>query len=299
MKKLIQTQCLPALTFLVCAVTLLTGCDSQNYTYPEGYDLGKPQKMELGKVLNEISGISYNANDSSLLAISDSKKKIIEINLQRQKLRDYTGDIIGPDQDIEAIVNMEYSVFLLSSKGLIYEVSLKSGDSNRVTSYPFWSTESNDFETLYYDDSTNGLIMLCKSCAFDKGKQRRSSFRFDLSNRTFDTIAYYIISTDEVKRIAKDDNANFDPSEAAINPVNKKLFILSSAGNLLVIANRNGKPEKVINLNPDEHPQAEGIAFAPDGDMFITNEGKYGTPTLQIYSYQKNSKKNTRHETNN
>jgi uncharacterized protein YjiK len=289
-KKLIQTKCLLCFVSLVCAVTLLPGCDLRSYDSPVGYDFGRPQKSELGKVLNEISGISYNLNDSSLLAISDSKKKIIEISLKRSRLRDYTADVVGPDQDLEDIVNRETALYLLSSKGLIYEVPL-NGDTMSVRTYPFWSNDKNDFETLYYDPKANGLIMLCKSCAADKDQHKRSAYRFDLATKQFDTTAFYSISTTEVKNLAKDDDAKFDPSAAAIHPLNKKLYILSSAGNLLVIAEPNGKPLKVYRLNPDEHPQAEGIAFAPNGDMYISNEGKYGTPTLQVFRYQQAKKK--------
>ena len=108
MKNSIQTGCpLLSILLLACAVTLSAGCNLQSYDSPEGYELGKPQKSQLGKVLNEISGISYNPNDSSLLAISDSKKKVFEINLKRLRLRDYSNEIIGPDQDIEDIVNLE------------------------------------------------------------------------------------------------------------------------------------------------------------------------------------------------
>ena len=98
-------------------------------------------------------------------------------------------------------------------------------------------------------------------------------------------------NTQEVKSLLKKDDAKFDPSAAAINPVNKKLYILSSAGNLLVIADNRGKPLEAYNLNPNNHPQAEGIAFAPNGDMYISNEGKYGKPTLLLFRYQQKGKK--------
>jgi uncharacterized protein YjiK len=271
---------------VVCAVTLSIGCNLQSYDSPEGYDLGKPQKSQLGKVLNEISGISYNPNDSSLLAISDSKKKIFEINLKRLRLRDYSNEIIGPDQDLEDIVNMEETIYLLSSKGQIYEYTMGKNDTSTLMSYTLSSGGKNDFESLYYDSAAKGLVMLCKSCASDKGKQMRSAYRFDLTTKQFDTYALYHISTKEVKEMMKDDDAKFDPSAAAIHPIDKRLYILSSAGNLLVIADTNGKLISAYNLNPDDHPQAEGIAFAPNGDMYITNEGKYGTPTLQIFKYK-------------
>jgi uncharacterized protein YjiK len=292
-KKLFQIGC--PLSFRLVLISIVIthfGCNVQSYSSPDGYDLDKGEERELGKTLNEISGISYNDNDSSLLAISDSKKKIFEISLKHNKLRDYTKDIIAPDQDIEDIVNMENEVYLLSSKGLIYEVPAHVSDTPSVIkSYNFWSQDQNDFESLYYDASVNGLIMLCKDCAADKGQQRRSAYRFDLSTKQFDTSVFYSISTAEVKKILKKDDAKFDPSAASINPLNKRVYILSSGGNLLVIADTRGKPIEAYTLNPDKHPQAEGIAFATNGDMYISNEGKYGKPTLQIFHYQTTGKK--------
>jgi uncharacterized protein YjiK len=261
--KSIQMQCLPRfIVAIVCTVTLLSGCELTEHQSPQGYDLRKPEKMNLGKTLNEISGLSYNLNDSSLLAISDSKIKVVEIHLKGDELRDYTREMLPEGQDIEDLVNMETVLFLLSSKGVIYEIPLPGRDT--VISYPFWSQDKNDFETLYYDEQANGLIMLCKSCAADKGKQTRSAYRFNLDNRQFDSTVYYSISTQEVKQLAKNDDAKFDPSAASIHPINKRLYILSSAGNLLVIADPKGKPLEAYPLNPDDHPQAEGIAFSPN-----------------------------------
>src|SRR5437764_8482659 len=91
-------------TFLVCAVTLFAGCNQQSFSSPEGYDLTKPQLMQLGKVLNEISGITYNNDNNTLLAVSDSKEKIFEINLERRKLKDYTERVVGSRADIEDLV---------------------------------------------------------------------------------------------------------------------------------------------------------------------------------------------------
>ena len=70
---------------LACTITL-TGCKQQSYASPQGYDLNKPQKENLGKVLNEISGLDFNEEDSSLSAISDSKEKVFGIELKKLKL---------------------------------------------------------------------------------------------------------------------------------------------------------------------------------------------------------------------
>lgn len=279
------------IVFIVYALTLLGGCASKSYDSPPGYDFRKPDLRKLGKTLNEISGITYNNEDGSLWAISDSKRKVIGIGVKNGKLKDETGSVVGQDQDLEDIVKLDTAAYLLSSKGLLYEVPLKTRDSSAVRSYPFWSTAQNDFETLYYDPSAGGLVMMCKTCEDDKGKHIRSAYRFDLKTKQFDSSAFYTISTEEVKKLLKNDDAKFDPSAAAIHPINKRLYILSSAGNLLVIADNRGRVMEAYNLNPDNHPQAEGIAFAPNGDMYITNEAKYGTPTLQIFKYRNGATK--------
>ena len=89
----------------------------------------------------------------------------------------------------------------------------------------------------------------------------------------------------------KNDDAKFEPSAAAIHPISKRLYILSSAGQLLVITDTRGQVLEAYDLNPDVFPQAEGIAFAPNGDMYITNEGKFGPPTLLRFAYLPNGKK--------
>lgn len=291
MKQLIQTQC-PILLWmlLVCAITLSIGCKQQSYASPQGYDLNKPQKENLGKVLNEISGITFNEDNNSLLAISDSKEKIFEINLNKQKLKDYTDRIVPSKSDIEDVVKVGADVYMLSSKGIIYEVPSKKNDSSSVKEYALSSAGQNDFETLYYDPSANGLIMICKHCPSDKGKEIRSAYRFDLEKKQFDSSVFLTFKTADVKKLVDDEDAKFDPSAAAIHPINKRLYILSSAGNLLVIADNRGNIIEAYKLNPEQFPQAEGIAFAPNGDMFITNEGKYGSATLQEFKYHEEKK---------
>lgn len=290
MNQLFQTKCpIGFWMVLVCTMTLSTGCKEQSYASPDGYDINKPQKENLGKVLNEISGICFNDDDNTLLAISDSKEKVFQINVDKQKLKDYTDKVVVSNSDLEDIVKVDSSLYLLNSKGIIYEVPAKKQDT--VRTYTFPSGDQNDFETLYYDPSANGLIMICKQCPVDKGRSMRSAYRFDLAKKQFDPSAFFTLSTADVKNLLKDDDANFDPSAAAIHPVNKRLYILASAGNLLVIADTRGKIIEAYKLNPGQFPQAEGIAFAPNGDMLITNEGKNGPPTLQVFKYRNGKNK--------
>lgn len=289
---LFQRKCpLLVLMIFVCSATLFSTCAHKSYSSPEGYDLENPQTMQLGKILMEISGITYNDSNATLIAVSDSKRHVFEMNYKSPKLKDFTGKVIPPDSDVEDIAKINDTLYVLSSVGLLREMPVGATDTASVKTYQLNLQGTNDFETLYYDPSVNSLVLVCKSCAFEKGKKTKSAFRFDLKTKQFDSTTFFNISTQEIKKMMKDDNANFDPSAAAIHPINKRLYILSSAGNLLVVTDTRGKVVEAFSLNPDRFPQAEGIAFAPDGTMFITNEGKYGVPTLLIYSYKPQGKK--------
>ncbi len=175
---------------------------------------------------------------------------------------------------------------MLISNGSLLEVQAGAKDSVGTRMYRFPSEGKNDFETLYYDSSLNALVILCKTCSHEKGQGSRTAYRFDLDRNKFDTGALYTISTDSVKTRLKMSDATFKPSAAALHPIDKKLYILSSAGQILVITDNKGKVLEAYNLNPDRNPQAEGITFAQNGTMFMSNEGKYGKATLHIYPYK-------------
>jgi hypothetical protein len=293
MRKLFQTQCLPLLLLLVCTATLYAGCAGDKNGSPHGYNFKRGQKRELGKVLNEISGLAYNRDSSTLLAISDSKNKIFSIDLKKGKLSDYAEKFYAANEqpDYEDLVKLGDTVYVLVSNGTIVAVPKGARDTTGTRVYPFPSDKKNDFESLYFDSTVNSLILLCKNCVHEKGENFKTAFRFDLKTYSFDSTAFYTIDEKELKALVKNDDAKFRPSAAAIHPYNKRLYILASAGNLMVVTDTRGKVIEAYQLNPDYHPQAEGIAFAPDGTMYISNEGKYGVATLQIFSFRQTGQK--------
>ena len=67
---------------------------------------------------------------------------------------------------------------------------------------------------------------------------------------------------------------SFAPSGIAKHPVTGFYYVLSSVGRLLVICDDAGNLEHVHFLKSKVFIQPEGICFAPDGTMFISNEGR-------------------------
>jgi uncharacterized protein YjiK len=255
---------------------------------PRAYVLPRPKKMVLDKKLNEASGLFYLQNENAMITVADNKQKIYRVT-QDGKVNNYLEEEIGPQEDFEDLVKVDSTIYVLVSNGTIVAVT-PTASGVQTARYPFWSEEKNDFETLYYDSTNKGLIMLCKSCEADRGKGFRTAYRFDLAGKQFETEPFYTISSKAVHNSLKDGKVDFAPSAAAIHPLEKQLYILASAGNLLVITDLKGKVQNVYRLNPTLYPQAEGIAFAPNGDMYIANEAKLGKPTLLHIPYKYSGK---------
>lgn len=273
--------------FLPCTVlvVLFTSCEMFWSPHsPHGYILPKPHRIILDKKLNEISGMSFLPGENAMLAIADDKKKVYKLSPEGAISDYFEEDFAKEQQDFEDVVEVDGVVYALVSDGTI--IAMRSIDSGLVvTNHTFPSEDKNDFETLYYDPAARGLIMLCKSCAFEK-KGARTAFRFDLATQKFDNQPYYTIQSKTVADILKDGKIDFNPSAAAIHPIEKRLYILSSAGLLLVIADTKGVVQEAFRLKPNFYPQAEGIAFASNGDMFVSNEAKYGKPSLLKITYK-------------
>ena len=69
---------------------------------------------------------------------------------------------------------------------------------------------------------------------------------------------------------------NFKPSGIAVHPKTGQTFIIASDGKKLLVLSEKGQKEALISLNPKTYRQPEGICFSPDGDLFISSEGKDG-----------------------
>jgi len=249
-----------------------------------GYDFLKPDdKMELGKHLHEISGMSWMKDQDMILAENDEKGDIFLVDYKNKK-DDFKKIKFGGKGDYEDIVHTKEADYLLVSPGSLVEVIIK--DSTVVSSNEYdLGLKNSEFETLYQDADDHSLILLCKQCDHEKDKVR-NAYRFDLTTHKFSPDPVFTIDMGTIRQMLKDEQAEFKPSAAAINPVTGKLFIVASVGKLLVIADKKGNVEQVFRLDPELFNQPEGMTFAPNGDLYISNEGGEGIATILKFTYK-------------
>ena len=250
-----------------------------------GYNFSTPtEKMELGKHLREISGMSYISDRNLILAENDEKGDILVVDFKNKN--DNDGKMkFGGKGDYEDIVYTDTAVYMLVATGSVVQVMTK--DSTLATNeFILDRGGTSEFETMYLGADGKSLVLLCKECSKEKDEVR-TAYRFDLATLSFSAEPLYSINIAGIKKILNDDMAEFKPSAAGINPVNGKLYIVASVGKLLVIADKDGKVEQAFRLDPTMYNQPEGLTFASNGDLYISNEGGEGIATILKFTYKK------------
>lgn len=280
MLKLIFSTLLQAY-FVILFISCLTACSQDNsknmiyihpgYFFP--YQLSEPaQSWKLPAELAEISGLSCIDPDR-LACVQDEKGIIYVFNLQSGEIESKI--VFEEVGDYEGIEIVENDAWILKSNGTLFQVAnyLKN-EKPDVTKYPTDLSGKNDTEGLAYDPVNKNLLIACKEQPFiDEmtGKEQKAIYRFNLETSLMELKPFLLIDPDTIKYYKG--GTGFKPSGIAIHPLTGDIYILGSAGKLLLIFSGKGEMLAMIKLNPMIFPQPEGICFSPDGILYISNEG--------------------------
>lgn len=242
----------------------------------EGYPEKGKTVFVLHKDLLEVSGIDHLEGDK-IAAVNDEKGAVFVVDLQTDSINELK---FGDNDDYEEIVKVDSSYFILISNGDLIEFY---PDSAERRSYKFRHKGKIEFESMFFHPKAGKLVLISK----EQRKKRTAitAFSFDLKTRRFDTTPFFNITYKEVFVKLENYNADCKPSAAALNPINNKLYILASVGMLLLECTPEGRLLKIYKINPTHFPQPEGISFADNGDMYISNEGLEGKATILKFPY--------------
>lgn len=269
-----------ALLCLFCAA-----CDDTPqlvYPSPKGYQLDRPEVRKLPIELDEISGLSYSVTDKSLYAIQDERGLLYKIQpFGKNNIERWSFGKIG---DYEDVVVLNRNFYVLRSNGNISVFSFN--DSGKVVGaeHPMTMVEDAEFESLYYEPNIGKLLLVCKDCPQDK-KKSVSTFAFNPATNTFE-FSNLTLDAEGIAGAMGQKSVKFKPSAAAIHPLTGELYVISAVNKILMVADREGRTQAVYMLPPNFYKQPEGIAFAPDGTLFISNEAAdIGVADILIYKY--------------
>ncbi|HEX6848521.1 MAG TPA: SdiA-regulated domain-containing protein [Chitinophagaceae bacterium] len=275
--------------FLVLCILIIfiNGCKPKKYVYqsPPHYNFSKYVDFKLDIHLREISGIVWDNQADQFVAHNDERGQVYFLDRSAGAI---LGDpfVFTPEKgDYEDIAIIDKDVYVLRSDGAIFKIGMDStGKRNSVDLGKIGLSDKNDFESLYYDADRKALVMVCKNCDSDN-KKTVSAFAYYPDSIGFVTKPLYQIDAAKIKEMSPRETSKFQPSAARIHPVLKKLFIISSASNQLVIADTSGAVEGVYMLARKTFPQPEGLTFKSNGEMFISNEGVASKASLKKFIY--------------
>jgi uncharacterized protein YjiK len=285
---MVSKQIVPALLQAMVIVVLFCGCDiskKKKFADSADYAISSPKVISLPEILDEISGIAYYAKDTSVFAIIDEDGILFKIPLKNPK--GYRQWKFDKKRDFEELVLVDSTFYALVSNGDIE--TIKFGQDKIETTKSNFSEDSkavNEFESMYWQDDSTGLVILCKSCDADP-KKSFSSFKFNPRD-TSKTYASHITFDMSALESKLNVDKHLKASAAAVHPITKDIYIISSIQKLLVITNSKGEFKELIQLDPGIYKQPEGLTFTPEGDLIISNEfANDGFANLLLLKYKK------------
>ncbi|WP_439184337.1 SdiA-regulated domain-containing protein [Carboxylicivirga taeanensis] len=253
------------------------------------YDYSKPAAAwQLDNSMHEISGLGYDVESGSLLAVNDEKGNIYQIDKltgEVHKLFDFS-----KGGDYEGIVRVEQQVFVLKSNGKLYRYDTDKGKTDVIDTD---LSADNDAEGLCYEPSTHSILVACKGIPLNENKSEKAVYRYRLDTNTFDSDPALVIHLEELEQMAMANQLSaeqiwrlrrFSPSGIAIHPGTGAFYLLSARGSLLMVLSADKRIQHLVFLDMLALPQPEGITFDNAYHLYIASEGKSGKGKLLKYN---------------
>ena len=261
--------------FLSSLLLLPAKVQAQDNHFP--YDLLQPEDIYyLPEILEEVSGLTYY-DTNQLAALNDEHGRMYVYDISQKKIVHKVR--FEGNGDFEGIEQVGNYIYAIKSNGKMYRFNKEmTGVVEKIDS-PFGS--DNDIEGLGYHPAKNQLLVALKGDSDIKGVdvKGKAVYAFDLGKDKFLKIPALTLKDKDIERVLGSDRTKLRPSGVAVHPLTGEIYLLASVGRALVVFHPDGKPKNLTILKRSLFPQPEGIAFSPDGDLFISNEqeGEGGT----------------------
>ncbi len=272
--------------YLTFEFTAINSFNYQDHQYKidigkKQYDLQHPkQRWDLPNDLHEISGLSFYQKDQ-LACIQDEHGTLYIYSLKENKI--IRKEDFGDDGDYEGVEMVNKDAYILQSNGNVYHFTLGHSGIGEVDKIKTHLSKKNNAEGLGLHPGFYELLIACKDDPDSKKyemKKGRSVFRIDLKENDFKKKPRYFVDRKkysdmlEKKGLSTKKHIPFKPSGIAVHPENGFVFLIGSVGKIMVILNTEGEIDDLIPLDRKVLSQPEGICFAPNGDLFISSEGR-------------------------
>lgn len=242
-------------------------------------DSGPLARWVLPSQLLEISGIAVTA-EGKLLAHNDEQSIVYVIDPRRGVvLKQFTVGDKATRGDFEGIAVSGSEIFLLVSNGKIYRFREgKDGENVPYTTIDTKLGKECEFEGIAVEPS--GVIALsCKNVAKKGPKDQMVIYRWDPRAAQASVLGIPYASA-----IGSNGWKDLHPSDIALDPATRNYVVIAAQEKALIVVTPEGQVVRSGPL-PERSRQAEGVAIAPDGILYVSDEGSTDPATISLYRW--------------
>jgi hypothetical protein len=248
------------------------------------YDLAAPpaDRWELPKALQEISGLAVDSA-GRIFAHDDEQAIIYQLDPATHRVvKRFSFGLPALRGDFEAIAVAGRQVILTTSDGVLY--AGREGRDGESVPYVTQATgvgRDCEVEGMVYESAGHALLFACKTPRTQALVGHLAVLRWSLDRKALDPRPWIFLPLSEITRELK--GQGFHPSELLRIPGNGHYLVLSGREHAIAEITKAGKVVAVAHLRRRDHRQAEGLAFAPDGALLISDEGAGQRGTVTAY----------------
>lgn len=294
-----------AVALLMMGTAIINGCDTPQGGSAELASLGKTREREIAArlanvdkgedkskpvakwimphELREISGMTL-LDDGRILAHDDEKSKIYVLDAREGILLKSFTLGTGMRGDFEAITVAGPDIYLLSSKGVLFQFQ-EGADGAAVpyTTIDMQTGKACEFESMVYAADSNWLVMPCK----DSGGKKKNDkdlviYRWKLGVPTAERLSKVTIPFAQL--VGGNKWKSLHASDMTIDPTSGNFVVIASHEDALVEMTQSGKLVRAEAL-PHGHNQPEGIVITKDSLMMISDEATRKPAAITVYRW--------------
>ena len=248
------------------------------------YDLSEAGRRttRLPRALREISGLAVDER-GRLFAHDDERAIAFALDPLSGAILETIH--VGPRRsrgDFEGIAVAGGRFFLVTSAGTIVEFVEPSDEG--VAMFRRIDTGLDrrcEFEGLAYDAFTRSLLLPCKTTRGRDWDDRVVIYGVPVATLVPEEEPRFAVPRGDLVAAGIDDD--FHPAAIEVHPQSGSLFLLAAQEEAVLELSREGRVIAARQLSRAAHPQPEGIAFGPDLELWIADEGGSRRGTLTAY----------------
>jgi uncharacterized protein YjiK len=237
----------------------------------------------LPDALREISGLALTA-DGRLLVSGDERGEVFEVDHRRGVMvKAFTLGDPAVLADFEAITLAGDRVFLLTSKGTLYE--FPEGADGATVAYTAHDTglaRQCEFEGVAFDPAIHSLLLACKDVHDKALRDSLVIYRWSLRPGNTPTVSHLAVPLQ--RAIGSNGWDGLHPSDITVDPLTGNYVLVAAREKALIAITPAGDVVFARPL-PGVHDQGEGLAITADGILMISDERVTGPAVITLYRW--------------